>query len=112
MRLALASRAARWGEFSPIGKLFPLDSSLKITEMPKFLAYFFRRKELFFNFGKKRFWPHFGHFFQKLIWSACSQASYEAAQNNKRERVESVHLRFSFSSSDEFFTTIDCFSQM
>jgi hypothetical protein len=52
----LAGRVARWGKFSPIGRLFSLCSFSKITEVAHFFATFFPRKKFRIDFDKKTGW--------------------------------------------------------
>jgi hypothetical protein len=59
------------GEFSPVGRLFTLDSLLKIFKKePKLFVTFKRGKNVCINFAKTWIELHFGRIFHQLVWPA------------------------------------------
>jgi hypothetical protein len=59
------NRATRLGEFSHIGRLFTLDSVLKITKVAQFWGILFPRYQLCINFEQKMGWATFWAIFSQ-----------------------------------------------
>jgi hypothetical protein len=62
----------RFGEFSPIGRLFTFGQLFENTEVAQFLGLPFTLVKVCVKFGKNWVGLHFGRFLIKLVRSPCS----------------------------------------
>jgi hypothetical protein len=80
----MAPRVTRFGDFSPIVRLFTLASVLKMTKW-QFCSLFSRYQLCTcINFDQKLVGLHFGQLFRKLIWSPCSGSVSEGLQKSQK----------------------------
>jgi hypothetical protein len=70
--LLVAARVTRFGDFSPIGRLFSL-GILFNAEIAQILGHPFFTVKVMFRLRRKRFGQHFGRLFNRLIWSPWFQ---------------------------------------